>query len=154
VAEFAVAVGSNRGDRIASIAEAGRLLCVGGDIQIRQRSPLIATAPVGGPAGQGDFLNGAWIVESALGAHQLLHRLQAVEHALGRVRTVVWGPRTIDLDLVLAREPLVFANPVLHLPHPRLAERRFVLEPLAVIAGDWWHPLEHCRVADLLARCS
>lgn len=151
---FAIAVGANRGERARTIARAAELLAAEGDIAVIARSPLTETVPVGGPAGQGAFLNGAWLVATDLGPHQLLHRLQRVETALGRVRTVVDGPRTIDLDLVLAEAPLVVRDPVLTLPHPRLHLRAFVLEPLAAIAPAWRHPLLARTVAELARACS
>lgn len=138
---YAVGVGSNRGDRAAIIAQAAQLLEASGDVRVERRSRLIATTPVGGPAGQRDFLNGAWIVATDLGPHQLLHRLQAVEHALGRTRSVVNGARTIDLDLLLAEDGSICHSAVLDLPHPRLHQRAFVLVPLAEIAADWLHPV-------------
>lgn len=148
---FAVAVGSNRGDRAACIRRAAELVQADGLVRVIAQSTLMETAPVGGPAGQGAFLNGAWLIETDLGPHQVLHRLQGVEQALGRTRTITHGPRTIDLDLLLAESDLVIANPVLELPHPRLHRRRFVLAPLAEIAPQWWHPLSRATVLDLLA---
>jgi 2-amino-4-hydroxy-6-hydroxymethyldihydropteridine diphosphokinase len=136
---YAIGVGANRGQRAVTIAAAEALLDDG--IVLEVRAPLIETAPIGGPSGQEPFLNGAWIVTTALGPHQLLHRLQRIETALGRTRAVRWGPRTLDLDLLLREDGLIVATPVLILPHPLLAERRFVLEPLAQIAGGWRHPL-------------
>jgi 2-amino-4-hydroxy-6-hydroxymethyldihydropteridine diphosphokinase len=149
---YAVAVGSNRGDRTASIAAAASLVEATGLARVTVRSGLIETAPVGGPRGQGAFLNGAWIVASALGPHQLLHLLQRVESALGRTRTVPWGPRTIDLDLLLREDALAVSTPVLTLPHPRLAGREFVLRPLAEIAAGWRVPPGGATVAELLQR--
>ncbi len=149
---YAVAVGSNLGDRAALIADAAVRLAADGLVAVERRSRLHSTAPVGGPTGQGDYLNGAWVVATGLGPHQLLHRLQAVESALGRVRCVPWGPRTIDLDLVLAEAPMVVRSGALTLPHPRLAERRFVLAPLAEIAAVWRHPLLGLSVDEMLSR--
>lgn len=147
---YAIGVGANRGDRAATIAAAAAALAP--DIRLLASAPLIATAPLGGPRGQEPFLNGAWVVVTDLGPHQLLHRLQAIESALGRARAVHWGPRTLDLDLLLREDGLQVANAVLTLPHPRLAERAFVLAPLAQIAGDWPVPGSGLTVAGLWLR--
>lgn len=147
--EFAVAVGSNLGDRAATIAAAAAELSAGGRARVVRRSRLHATDPVGGPAGQGSFLNGAWIVETALGPGALLAELLAVERRLGRERRERWGPRTIDLDLLLAREPRIVDRPGLTLPHPRLHERAFVLAPLVEVAADWRHPRLRRSVEEL-----
>ena len=144
---YAIGVGANRGNPPATIAAAVARLP--GEIRLVAQAPHISTAPVGGPPGQAPYLNGAWVVETALGPHQLLHALQRIETALGRTRTVRWGPRTLDLDLLLRDDGLVVASPVLTLPHPLLATRAFVLTPLAAIAGDWWHPIARRRIHDL-----
>lgn len=128
---YAVGVGSNRGDRRAFIAAAVAMLTDG--IELIASSTLHETAPVGGPDGQGPFLNAVWIIATDLGPHQVLHRLQRIETALGRVRTAHWGPRTIDLDLLLRADGLEISNPVLTLPHPRWQQRKFVSEPLAEV---------------------
>lgn len=146
---YAVAVGSNLGERGATIAQARGLLDAGGIARVVTASDLIETAPVGGPGGQGAFLNGVWIVASGFGPHQVLAELQRIETACGRVRTVRWGPRTLDLDLLLRDDGWVVESPVLTLPHPRLAERPFVLVPLRQVAADWPVPSTRGRVADL-----
>jgi 2-amino-4-hydroxy-6-hydroxymethyldihydropteridine diphosphokinase len=144
---YAIGVGANLGDRAATIADAARRLAATGDVRLVAQATLIETAPVGGPGGQGGYLNGAWVVETALGPHQLLAVLQRLETACGRTRAVRWGPRTLDLDLLLADDGRVVASGVLQLPHPRLLERPFVLVPLAEIAGGWPLPGSGTTVA-------
>jgi len=130
---YAIGVGSNLGNRQANIAAAADLLTDG--IALIASSTLHETAPIGGPEGQGLFCNAVWIVATDLGPHQLLHRLQRIETALGRVRTVRWGPRTLDLDLLLRADGLQINNPVLTLPHPLWQQRGFVRTPLAEVWG-------------------
>ncbi len=97
------------------------------------QSPLYRTAPVGGPPNQPDYINAVAALETALAPEELLTALQAIETAQGRVRTVHWGPRTLDLDLLLY-DQITRADPKLTLPHPRLHQRAFVLYPLRDIA--------------------
>lgn len=147
--DVAIGVGSNRGDRAAYLAEAEHRLTADGRVTLLAAAPLIATAPVGGPAGQGAFLNGAWLVRTDLGLHSLLRRCRRIEDGLGRVRSITDGPRTIDLDLLLTSDARVVDSAVLTLPHPRLHLRRFVLEPLAAVAAAWRHPTLGVTIAEL-----
>jgi 2-amino-4-hydroxy-6-hydroxymethyldihydropteridine diphosphokinase len=133
----AIGLGSNLGDRARHLdtaaAEIGRIP----GVRVVRVSSWIETDPVGGPPDQGRYLNGAALVETALSAHDLLRALEEIERAHGRDRTqaVENGPRTLDLDLLthgLERHD----EPGLCVPHPRLAERAFVLLPLAEIAPD------------------
>jgi 2-amino-4-hydroxy-6-hydroxymethyldihydropteridine diphosphokinase len=101
-------------------------------VDVTAVSEIRETEPVG-PVEQGAFLNGAVRIETDLGPRELLERLLAVEQRLGRVREERWGPRTIDLDLLLYGDEAV-DEPGLTVPHPRLHERRFALEPLADLA--------------------
>ena len=89
--------------------------------------------------GQASYLNGAAIVETSQPPIQVLEALAEIEASLGRVRDMRWGPRTIDLDLLLY-DDVQMESPSLTLPHPRMAFRKFVLEPAAEIAPDWRHP--------------
>jgi 2-amino-4-hydroxy-6-hydroxymethyldihydropteridine diphosphokinase len=111
------------------------------------------TRPIGGPADQGAYLNGACLVETELPPHQLLGTLCAVENTLDRQRDRRWDERTIDLDLLLYGD-LVVDSPELTIPHPRMATRRFVLEPSAEIAAELSFPPAACTVADLLDNIS
>lgn len=139
---YVLAVGSNRGDRLNHFAAAAQRLEATRQIRITARSAVIEGPAVGGPTGQGPYLNAVWLLESSLGPHQLLDVILAVEAAGGRTRTVHWGSRTIDLDLILRGDGLTVATPVLTLPHPRWRERRFVADPLGELARDhaWLRP--------------
>lgn len=145
--KYAIGVGSNRGDREAIISQAAALVNDG--LRLIATAPLFSTQAVGGPAGQGAYVNTAWVIESDLGPHQVLHRLQAIETALGRFRTIHWGSRTLDLDLLLRDDGLVMKTPVLTIPHPLMHLRAFVVAPLSHLAGSWRHPLLRCTVAEL-----
>ncbi|HKB20042.1 MAG TPA: 2-amino-4-hydroxy-6-hydroxymethyldihydropteridine diphosphokinase [Gaiellaceae bacterium] len=127
-----VGIGSNLGDREDNLARAIELLSAEVGIDVVAVSEIRETEPVG-PVEQGPFLNGAVQVETDLGPRELFGRLLAVELELGRVRRERWGPRTIDLDLLLYGDAFV-DQPGLTVPHPRLHERRFALEPLADLA--------------------
>ena len=124
-----VGIGSNLGDRETNLRRAVELLSAEDGIEVLAMSEIRETDPVG-PVEQRPFLNGAVKVETSLGPHELLGRLLSVENRLGRVRSERWGPRTIDLDLLLYGSERV-DEAGLTVPHPRLHERRFVLEPLA-----------------------
>jgi 2-amino-4-hydroxy-6-hydroxymethyldihydropteridine diphosphokinase len=127
-----VGIGSNLGDREDNLRRAVELLSVEDGVDVTAVSEIRETEPVG-PVEQGPFLNGAVRIQTDLGPRELLERLLAVEQRLGRVREERWGPRTIDLDLLLYGDDAV-DEPGLTVPHPRLHERRFVLEPLADLA--------------------
>jgi 2-amino-4-hydroxy-6-hydroxymethyldihydropteridine diphosphokinase len=127
-----VGIGSNLGDREAHVRAALDRLGAEEGIEIVAVSRLRETEPVG-PVEQGPFLNGAVEVETELPARELLLRLLDVEARLGRVRAERFGPRTIDLDLLVYGDEIL-DEPGLTLPHPRLHERRFALEPLAELA--------------------
>jgi len=143
-------LGSNLGDREAAIEGALLRLAARG-FRTTRRSSLWLTEPVGGPH-QGSFLNAAAGGETALSPDELLEACLATEREMGRVRTVRNGPRTIDVDILLFGDERR-GGPGLEIPHPRLAERRFVLAPLAEIAAEVLHPVLRVTVAELLARC-
>ena len=124
-----VGIGSNLGNREAHLRRAIELLVAEEGIEITAVSEIRETDPVG-PVEQGQFLNGAVRVETDLAPRELLARLLDIERRMGRVRSERFGPRTIDLDLLLYGNEIV-DEPGLTVPHPRLHERRFALEPLA-----------------------
>lgn len=144
-----IGLGANLGDREATIRLAVGLLDATEGIHVVRVSTLRETEPWG-PIEQPPFLNGAAELETDLRPRELLDVLLDVELRLGRVRGERYGPRTIDLDLLLYGD-LVVEEPGLTLPHPRLHERRFALEPLAELAPDAVVP-DHGSAAELLAR--
>jgi 3-oxoacyl-[acyl-carrier protein] reductase len=145
-----LALGSNLGDRAATLERGLALLRLASGVQVARVSAFYETAPVGGPAEQGPYLNAAAEVTTDLAPQELLRRLQQIEADLGRVRAERDGPRTLDLDLLLFGD-LVLATPDLIVPHPRLNERLFVLIPLAEIAAGVVHPVLRQTVGALLA---
>jgi len=143
-------LGSNLGDREAALEGALERLAVLG-FRVTRRSSLWLTEPVGGPP-QGWFLNAVAEGETALRPEALLEACLATEREMGRVRAERNGPRTIDVDILFFGDERC-ASPGLVIPHPRLHERRFVLEPLAEIAPRFVHPALGLTVRELLARC-
>jgi 2-amino-4-hydroxy-6-hydroxymethyldihydropteridine diphosphokinase len=143
-----VAVGSNLGRREPTLDRAVDVLTRHEHLRLLRRSRWRETSPIGGPPGQGKFLNGALLLETSLAPPRLLEVLQAVEAEFGRDRRQRWGPRSLDLDLLLY-DRLVLDTPQLVIPHPRMAWRRFVLEPAAEVAGHMLHPTLGWSVAQL-----
>lgn len=153
-----IGCGSNQGARREQLDRAIELLGVMPGITMRAVSRHRETRPIGGPPDQAPFLNGACLIDTELRPHELLGVLAAVENTLHRDRTERWGPRTLDLDILLY-DQLVLDNEVvdgsaLTIPHPRMTTRRFVLEPAVEIAPDLRHPLSRCSLTDLLDNIS
>ncbi len=143
-------LGSNEGDRIALLANArSRIASLGGTIV--KKSSIYQTA-AWGKTEQAPFLNQVIEIKTALGPMELLKTLQSIEQTIGRVRKEKWGPRTIDIDILLY-DNLATSTPELNIPHPGIPHRRFTLAPLAEVAGDLIHPLSKKSINELLEAC-
>jgi 2-amino-4-hydroxy-6-hydroxymethyldihydropteridine diphosphokinase len=153
MARCLVGCGSNLGKRREQLDRAVELLRFMPGVALVAVSRFRETRPVGGPAGQDAYLNGACLIETDLPPEDVLGMLAAVENTLHRERLERWGERTIDLDLLLY-EDLVVETAELTVPHPRMATRRFVLEPSVEIAGDLTIPTASCTVRELLDNIS
>ena len=135
-----IGIGSNQGARLALISQAVKFLGAVGGVQLTRLATIIETEPVGGPP-QPPFLNTVVEVETARAPRELFAALQDIERRLGRVPSPVrWAPRPIDLDLLLYDDRII-NEPGLTVPHPRMHQRGFVLDPLAQLAPDLVHPV-------------
>jgi len=143
-----IGIGSNLGKREENCLRSMDFLAEEG-ILIRKRSALYETEPWG-VRDQPGFVNAAVEVETDRGPQELLDVLKKIERTMGRTVTRRWGPRVIDLD-ILFYDDLVIDTPGLHIPHPLLHEREFVLRPLSDIAAGKIHPLLQRTIRELLA---
>lgn len=143
----AIALGSNLGDSQAILDSAVQLLNQTPGIEVRAKSSWYCTKAVGPP--QPDYLNGCVLLQVQMSPQQLLATLLEIEAKFGRVRQQRWGPRTLDLDLLLF-DDIVLDTPHLQIPHPRMKERAFVLVPLAEIAPNWIEPTSGNAIAQLV----
>ena len=148
-ARVVLGLGANLGDRAQALQGAVNALGAHNAIDVAAVSPIFATAPVGGPE-QPDYLNAVAIVRTTLSPHEMLRECHQIEAAAGRERVIRWGPRTLDLDL-LEFDGRRMDDPELTLPHPRAAQRAFVLAPWAAVAPDDHPGGGPLSVAELLA---
>jgi 2-amino-4-hydroxy-6-hydroxymethyldihydropteridine diphosphokinase len=145
-------MGSNIGDRGDTLMRAVKLLSEVEGVAVRRLSQFVRTEPLGGPADQPVYFNAAVEVAVELTPRELLAALQDIERQLGRDRTREqrWGPRTCDLDILLMGEMVIHEEPDLVIPHPRMHERAFVLEPLSTIAPEAVHPVLGKTISEML----
>ena len=134
MAKVFLGIGSNLGDRWANLERAVELLGARPQIEVLRISSFYETAPVGCTE-QPDFLNAVALVETSLKPRELLQAILGIENQMGRLRTIRWGPRVIDIDILLYDGEQMDEED-LCIPHPRMMERGFVLRPLAEIAPD------------------
>ena len=147
-----IGMGSNIGDRGDTLMRAVKLLSEVEGVMVRRLSQFVRTEPLGGPADQPVYFNSAVEVAVELSPRELLAALQDIEHQLGRDRSREqrWGPRACDLDILLMGEMVIDEEPDLVIPHPRMHERAFVLEPLSTIAPQAVHPVLGKTVLEML----
>lgn len=143
IALAAIALGSNLGNSLALVKGAVEVLAHEATTTLVGQSQWYKTIAIG-PV-QPDYVNGCVVVETKRSPQDLLHLLMAIEQQFGRQRTEHWGPRTLDLDLLLYNS-VILDTPTLSLPHPRMTERAFVLVPLAELLPDWVHPVSGLTV--------
>ena len=146
--EAYIGFGSNLGDRLNNCRDAIGALGALPSCSLLKTSSFYETSPVG-LVKQPAFINGVVLLETAEDAHCLFRQMLKIEKTLGRIRTLKWGPRSIDLDLLFFDDQII-NTPELSVPHPFLHERRFVLEPLNEVAPNFRHPFLDKSVADLL----
>ena len=144
-----IALGSNLGDKEANLRLGVEGLRSTQGCRVEAVSDFLVTAPYGGVE-QDDFLNGAMKIRTLLTPHELLERLHEIEQEAKRERVVRWGPRTLDLDILLY-DDLILDEEELHIPHIEMYKRDFVLKPLCQIAPYARHPVYNRTVAELLA---
>jgi 2-amino-4-hydroxy-6-hydroxymethyldihydropteridine diphosphokinase len=143
-----VGIGSNLGVPTENCEKAIRLLNTSPKIEVSDRSSLYESEPVG-ETSQNWFINAVVAIKTSLDPERLLSEFFEIENNLGRKRREKWGPRIIDLDM-LVYENYVINSTTLTLPHPEMTKRRFVLLPLSEFAGDYLHPIENKTIYDLL----
>jgi 2-amino-4-hydroxy-6-hydroxymethyldihydropteridine diphosphokinase len=141
--------GGNLGAPLNSFRYARQQLAEHPEIELISTSPLYQTPPVGGPEGQPDYLNAVIEIVTGLSALDLLQLCLQIEMDAGRSRHLHWGPRTLDIDLLLVGD-LIMETPHLTLPHPRLHQRHFVLLPLYDLAPELHHPVLKITIKQLL----
>lgn len=147
--QSAIALGSNLGDSYIILESALKLIAQTPGIVLQAQSHLYQTVAIGPP--QPDYLNACALLSTRLDPKALLERLLAIEAKFGRIRRERWGPRLLDLDLLLF-DDLIVKQIGLQIPHPRMKERAFVLVPLAEIAANWIEPVSGEAIADLVQR--
>jgi 2-amino-4-hydroxy-6-hydroxymethyldihydropteridine diphosphokinase len=142
-----LALGSNKGERLQFMQGAVDKLKEDGRIEVIKSAPVYETAPFGVKE-QGNFLNTVIKIETSYSAKELLGVIKKIESEAGRSKTMKWGPREIDIDIIFY-DDIVLDEEGLTIPHKGILERRFVLEPLNDIASEMVHPKERKKIKEL-----
>ncbi len=149
MSQCAIALGSNLGDSLTILETAINCLKEIPESEFISCSKWYRTKPVGPP--QPDYINGCAVFSVQLTPQELLIKLLEIEQKFGRTREIYWGPRTLDLDIILY-DDLILETASLQIPHPRMRERAFVLVPLAQIAPFWIDPVTKLNISELLGK--
>ncbi len=144
-----LSLGSNLGNRLQYLSDA--LCSLKNVVRITAMSSVYETEPVGMNAGEW-FYNVVADIQTELSPASLLHQLKDIEASLGRAENTHWKPREIDLDIVLY-DGYIYRDEVVEVPHPRMMERKFILEPLTELAPDILHPVERKTIETLRREC-
>ena len=153
MADVYLSIGSNEGDRLQNLQKSIQLLSLVPDVLVLKLSSVYETEPWGAGE-QSKFLNAVVKIQTTIKPHELLKYIHGLEKELGRQREKKWGPRTLDIDILLY-DSLVYSDAQLIIPHLHFQERRFVLEPLAEIAPHLIPPVSNgLQVIELLENCS
>ncbi|MFN9510798.1 MAG: 2-amino-4-hydroxy-6-hydroxymethyldihydropteridine diphosphokinase [Planctomycetota bacterium] len=146
-----VSLGANLGNTLETMRSASRLIRDAFENSRIELSPIFKTPPVGGPSGQGDFLNSVVRIDHALSVWEVWERIKRIENELGRQRFRRWESRRIDIDLLMHDQDRVW-TPHLKVPHPRMSMRTFVIHPACEIAPDWIDPVSGVSIRELSNR--
>ena len=146
-----VSLGANLGNTLETMRSASRLIKDAFENSRIELSPIFKTPPVGGPSGQGDFLNSVVRIDHALSVWEVWERIKRIENELGRQRFRRWESRRIDIDLLMHDQDRVW-TPHLKVPHPRMSMRTFVIHPACEIAPDWIDPVSGVSIRELSNR--
>lgn len=147
-----LSLGSNMGDRAGNCLKAIKLLGNLEETKLVSQSSLYETEPVG-YENQSPFINMAVKIKTSFDAPELLTSIKVIETSMGRVKTFKWGPRLIDIDVLFFDDEII-SKPGLHIPHPALAERAFVLLPLTEIGGELKHPVNKMTILEMARNVS
>lgn len=146
-----VSLGANLGNTLETMRSASRLIKDAFENSRIELSPIFKTPPVGGPSGQGDFLNSVVRIDHALSVWEVWERIKRIENELGRQRFRRWESRRIDIDLLMHDQDRIW-TPHLKVPHPRMSMRTFVIHPACEIAPDWIDPVSGVSIRELSNR--
>lgn len=148
-----LSLGSNLGDRLKNLQQAVAVINLRAAVPFTIKTSKVYETAAWGKTDQPAFLNAVMSLQTSLSPHQLLNKILEAEQLMGRVRDEKWGPRTIDIDILYYNADIM-QHDTLIVPHPEMAQRRFVLQPLCDLAPDFMHPVLQQTSRQLLGNCA